>query len=426
MSSAPDRLRPLAGNDTAIPGGHGVDSPTGPTRALLGTAAVRIAARLASSAMLGVFLLLLARHMPVADFGQYILAYTLGMAVGLVVGMGAPVQVMRVGAAGGEPAAARMYVFHSVVIAAVFLTVAATLVVAAAPTMLLAGGVFAFSDTLQNYAQSHLAGIQAHSAASSLVVTQRAIPLLGCGVLVAAGRSFDAATFIALFTVTAAIAVIAPGVAAQRRHLHAAVKQFRGRPPAGSARYWALSVSGVLSQLQVATFALFASALSVGYFSMATRVTGPLTLLAAAMSTVLIPELSTRIANPTAFRGLYRRYLLITVFYCGAVAVAAWPAAWFIIEVVGSKYEPARMMLVGMIVAAGLSSVSQSVSSRYIALGWPMTATVAIVAGGITILALLALAGWSGHADVVWVVPIIGQTVVLVFMLVGRKGGHRR
>ncbi|UCZ91850.1 lipopolysaccharide biosynthesis protein [Gordonia sp. WA4-43] len=426
MSSATDRLRPVAIAGPSPPTKNDLPLVNSPRRALLGNAVLRIAARLASSAMLGVFLLLLARHMTVADFGQYILAYTLGMAVGLIVGVGAPVQAMRVSAAGGEIAAARLYVFHTIVVVTVFVLVAVALAISSAPAMLFAGGVFALSDTLQNYAQAHLAGVQAHTSASSLVFAQRAIPLMGCTVSAAAGQSLNAATLIAMFALTATIAVVAPAVVARRAAVYQALRRFRGRPPTKSARYWALSVSGVLSQLQVATFALFASALAVGYFSMATRVTGPLTLLAAAMSTVLIPELSTRVANLPAFRSLYRRYYLITVAYCGTVMIAAWPLSWLILEVVGPKYEPAQMLLVGMIVAAGLSSISQSISARYIAVGWPKTATVAIVAGGATTLALLALIGWSGHTDAVWVVPILGQTVVLVFMLFGRKGGHRR
>lgn len=425
MSSAADRSETVVVGSASVSGDDTQRPPRSP-EPLFGSAVLRITARLASSLMLGVFLLLLARHMSVAEFGHYILAYTLGMAAGLTVGLGVPVQVMRIGAAGGPAAAAHMYLFHTVAVTAVFALGVLALGASNAPAMLLAGGVFAFSDTLQNYAQSHLAGVQAHLAASVLVVMQRAIPLIGCVVVLALGGSFDAVTFSVLFALTAAAAVLAPMLASERSHLRDALRLFRGRPPTKSASYWALSISGVLSQLQVATFALFASTLAVGYFSMATRVTGPLTLLAAAMSTVFIPELANRIANPPAFRSLYRRYLQITVAYCFVVTMVAWPVSWVVIQVVGSKYEPARMMLAGMVVAAGLSSVSQSISARYIAFGWPRTATVAIVAGGTTTLALLALAGSTGHIEDVWIVPIIGQLVVLLLMVSGRKGGHRR
>ncbi|MBD0864079.1 hypothetical protein IA539_23220 [Gordonia sp. zg691] len=390
---------------------------------LAGDAARRILARVASSAMLGIFLLLLARQLTVDSFGQYILAYTVGMVIGLAAGFGAPVQVMRVSATGGSAAAARLYVVHSVSVSAVFLIAVGGLLYWELPAIVVAGGVFAYSDTVGNFAQNFLAGIRAHTAASCLVVAQRALPLIAWGALVAGGRGIDASSLICIFGITAAVALLVPAVSAGLRVLHHAITAFDDRSERPAAPFWALSVSGVLSQLQVSALALFAPPLTVGYFAMATRVTGPLTLLSAAMSTVVVPELSDNVDDGSTFSRIYRRYRNGIIAYCVLVVLAAWPISWVILQIIGTKYDPAQPMLVGMIVAAGISSISQAISAKYIAVGRPNIVTTAIVAGGSATLALLALAGHLDRLDIIWLIPIAGQLLVLAAMLSDSRTG---
>ncbi|MFC8316343.1 GDSL-type esterase/lipase family protein [Gordonia sp. NPDC057258] len=387
-------------------------------------ATVRILARVASSAMLGVFLLLLARALPVDTFGQYILAYTLGVVVGLAAGFGAPIRVMRLSASDDTPTAAALFVAHTVPVSGVFLVATAGLILAGLPVIVVAGVLFAYSDTVQNFAQSFLAGTHAHTAASCLVVVQRAVPLVVWGGLALSGIGLDAAALAVIFSCTAVTALVVPAVPIGVRGLRRAIRELR-RPGAETVRYWALAMSGTLAQLQVSALAVFATPLTVGYFAMATRVTGPLTLLSAALSTVAVPELARTVDDASAFDRIYCRYRNLVIVYCVVVIVAAWPAAWAVVHVVGTKYEPAQLLLTGVIIAAGISSLSQAISAKHIAAGRPDTVTAAIVLGGGATLALLLLAGALDHVGAIWLAPIAGQLLVLAALLSDVHEGGR-
>ncbi len=388
-------------------------------------ATVRILARVASSAMLGAFLLLLARALPVDTFGQYVLAYTLGVVAGLAVGFGAPIRVMRVGASDDDhTTAAGLYVAHTIAVSTVFLIIVAGLAFGGLPLIVVAGVMFAYSDTVQNFAQNFLAGTHAHTAASCLVVVQRAVPLAVWGVLALSGSDLGAAALVVIFACTAATALLVPAVSIGVRGVRDAAGELRG-PGTGTARYWALAMSGTLAQLQVSALAVCAPPLTVGYFAMATRVTGPLTLLSAALSTVAVPELARHVDDASTFDRIYRRYRNVVGAYCVVVVLAAWPVAWVIVQIVGAKYEPAQNLLIGMIIAAGISSVSQAISSKHIAAGRPGTVTAAIVLGGVVTLLLLLLAGALDHLDAIWLAPIAGQLLVLTALLSDVHEGGR-
>ncbi|WP_347957849.1 GDSL-type esterase/lipase family protein [Gordonia aichiensis] len=404
----------------------------GTARGVARDAALRIGARAAGSLMLGGTLLILAKAMTVDDFGRFILVYTVGMAVSLVAGLGMPMRALRVNALDDpQAAAARLFVVHTVATLAVAALAAAGIAAAAVvgfgfSTVVLAGAVFAYSDAVQNYAQAHLAGLGAHGGASALGMVQRAVPLTAVAAALAWHVAVENALLIAFLT-TAVLGVASPvrsAVAGRRRGRVVEPGAKRTGQPAGGERgrgFWLLSISGVLAQLQVPAFALFASATAVGWFALATRVTGPLTLFAAAASTVLIPELARRIGDPPEFDRIFRRYLGATGIYLAVVVLGAIPGAWLVIEVVGEKYAPARWMLAGLVVAAGLSSVSQSVSSAFLARGRPGRVTGAIVAGGSLTLVLLVLCAYTGAVDLVWAAPVVGQATVLAILLDGLR-----
>jgi O-antigen/teichoic acid export membrane protein len=375
--------------------------------------------------MLGIFLLLLARHLSVVEFGQFVLAYTLGIAVGLAVGFGASVRVIRANALDdGIVVAHGLYVVHSVATAAAAAVALAGVALAGGPVVLLAGLMFAYSDTVQNYGQAHLSGVNRHKAASALIVGQRLIPLVACVSSILVTGSVNMALIAAVFAITAAIALAAPLFSLSKKVLGSLLRGPRKLPFRGAASYWMLSVSSMVTQLQVPGFALFASAATLGFFSMATRVTGPLTLLSAAISTVLIPELSARVRDNTSFTRLSRRYVYVAACYCGVIFALAWPMALVVVKIVGDKYQPALAMLIAMMMAAGLSSVSQAISCRVIALGRPSVATIAILFGGLLTLAIVVAVGAAGHDQLVWIAPVLGQVAVLILIMIGDRRGR--
>ena len=385
-------------------------------RRILRDATLRISARAAGSVILGVTLLLLATTMSVDDFGRFILAYTVGMAVGLVAGLGAPMRVLRVNALNNpDGAASWQFTVHTAATAVAFGIALVGLTLSGAVAVLVAGAVFAYSDTVQNYAQSHLAGLGRHSSASALGIAQRAVPLAAIIAAHQAGTSSTPAVLIVAFAATVVL-----GLAAPVQHARGRARRV-GRASEVGGGYWTLSMSGVLAQLQVPAFAVFATATTVGWFALATRVTGPLTLVAAAMSTVLIPELSRRVGDTDDFDRIFRRYLAVTVGYLVIVVLGAIPGAWLVVRVVGDKYSPAQSMLTGLIVAAGVSSVSQSVSASYIARGRPGRVTAAIVIGGSVTIVLLAVCGHADATGLVWAAPVAGQAAVLAVLVDGLR-----
>lgn len=399
-----------SGSATGKPG-----DPVGQTHRALARATVwRIAARAAGSLMLGAFLLLLAGQLSVTAFGQLILVYSLGMVVGTVAGLGAPTQALRATAVDDSAgSAASLFVIHTVVVGGTALIAIGLLGMAGAPAVCAAGACFAASDTLTNYAQSHLAGQGAHWQASALLVVQRAAPLI----VVAIPRSGTAGTvhlLIAVFLATATLAVLAPLATVRVRALRD-LRWTGSRPGLG---YWMLSMSGTLAQLQVPAIALVAGSQTVGYLALATRVTGPLTLLSAAAATVLIPELARRTGDAAGFGALYRRYRHWTTGYCALLVVLAWPISLLVVELAGGKYRPAQAMVAGLTVAAGLSCVSQAVCAKRVARGAPGRAAAAITAGGCLTLIGLVVLGAAGATALLGAAPVLGQLAVLALLTV--------
>lgn len=153
-----------------------------PRRTVLRSALGRVTARGISSVALGLLLILLARGTDPQSLGVLMTAYAIGLIVGAAAGFGMPVRVLRapaerVGTAG------MLYRVHTTVVCAVFaVAVAGSLALSVVATC---GLLFAWGDTLLNYAQAHLVATGRDVAGNVLIVAIRVIPLVLVGAALA-------------------------------------------------------------------------------------------------------------------------------------------------------------------------------------------------------------------------------------------------
>lgn len=369
-----------------------------------------MAARAVSSLALGLFLVVLARGTEVRALGTFMTAYAVGLIIGSAVGLGAPVRILRAPAERpGLPGA--LYRVHTVVVCAVFgvavLGCSAWSVVAAC------GLVFAWGDTVLNYAQAHLVATGRHRAGNLLILAHRLAPLVtATGLLVTSGSVAFPALAVAL-AIPVVLGVVVPHSASER----SAALDWRSVFEPGWFGYLGYTGAAMVGQLQIPVLGAAGGASMAAAYSVAARVSGPLTLITVSLSQVLVPELARRQHDPARFRTVYRIVVLGGAGYAVIVALVSWPVARAVTALAGPQYTDATVLVAACVVAAGLSANSQGLSVKLLALGRPQRATAAILVGNVTGLVVLFGTGLSQNLRSVAWAPIVTETVVLALMV---------
>ncbi|MGZ8176979.1 lipopolysaccharide biosynthesis protein [Williamsia sp. SKLECPSW1] len=386
-------------------------------RRVASLAVARVGSRAVSSIALGMSLLLIARGTSVADFGHFMTAYTVGLIVGLAVGFGAPTRILRAGVE-KTTLAGTLFSTHTVAVTIAVVVGLTALAGVGVATVTVAGVLFAVGDTVQNYAQAHLTARDRQVLANIVVVSHRLIPLVAVICSLALTARVDFAVLAAVYLIPIAIGVLAPMSDVSIGATRAWREALRG-----SGGYWVYSLAAVIPQLQIPLLALVVVPQLVGEYSLATRVIGPITLLTASLSAVLVPELARRLDDVIAFRTLYRFSTRLSGVYLLIVMVAAWPGALAVVALAGPKYRDAAVLVFAMIVAAGIAAFGQAANSVLLAVGGAGLSAVAIVAGATVGLGLLVVSGVWLNGDWLWVAPVVTQIITLV-MLVGFAGSR--
>ncbi|MFC4744442.1 hypothetical protein [Gordonia hankookensis] len=345
-------------------------------------------------------------------------AYSIGIIVGLAAGIGAPTRVLR---APGEdrPVYGTLYSVHTILVTTAFGMAFFVAAVTIPTWTVMAGLMLALGDTVQNYAQGQMTSLGRLTSANVLVLLHRLVPL--CVVVIwyldVGEVSFPAVTV--AFAVPVALGVVAPLRSARAFGVGPIEGLFRS-----SLGYWAYSGSAVATQLQVPTLTAVATTATAGAFAMATRVVGPITLVTASITVVLVPELARRLHRWKDFEHLYRLLIGVCSGYAAFVVVAAVPMAWVIVDVAGPQYRDAMPVVAGAIVGAGLSACSQGFNAKLLAVGRPGLATAAVLTGaGVSLVMLVVLGARStGGVGVLAMVPVVSQVVVLVMMITFARG----
>ncbi len=389
------------------------------SRVVVTRSALRISTRVVSSLALGVCLMVTARGTLVADFGTFMTAYAIGLVAGLIAGIGAPVRVLRAPAE-SNPIAGTLFVVHTVLVGTVFVVLAAAYSAAGMRWAIGAGLLFALGDTLQNYAQAYLTAHDLHVSANLLVVAHRLAPLVAVGSCYLALGVVRFHWMAVGFVIPIVLGLAVPWAQARRSAwapVGAVFRRWTG--------YWGYSGSAIVGQLQVPVLSVVATATTVGTFSMALRVVGPITLVTASITAIVVPELARRLGSPHSFAVLYRSVLTACAGYCAVVVALCWPGAVVVVALAGPQYHGAVALVAATIVGAGLSACSQGFNAKLLAVGTPGRATVAILAGGVLALGMLLVIGIAHATWALWTVPVVSQAVVLAAMVMVGSGGAR-
>jgi O-antigen/teichoic acid export membrane protein len=376
------------------------------------SAAWRVASRIVSSAVFGITLLLLARISPVASYGEFMVAGAVAVIAGIVTGFGAPTRVLR-SAVEHEPMplVRGLYLAHLGLILALTALLLAIAAVGGMSATVSAGFLWGTGDVIQMYAQNHFAGLGRHRAASWLVATQRLLPCATVVAYLLQGREADYPVVAAAFAATLLIGAVAPfwSVRGTRCDFASALR--------GATRWWGLSMSNVLYQLQAPVLAAVANTVVVGLYAMSSRVIGPLLLLPASLATVIIPELARRITTGGA-RELHRKFSSLCLAYAVVAVACAWPIGFIVTRIAGPEYHAALPLVAGMVCAAGLSAYTQALAALLIAAGQPNQVTACVSSGGVLALLLLAVLGVWGSVASLAAAQVAAEVVVLTGLLV--------
>jgi O-antigen/teichoic acid export membrane protein len=189
-----------------------------------------------------------------------------------------------------------------------------------------------------------------------------------------------------------------------------------------SRGYWLFNVIECLGMLDTVLVRAFGGPTAAGLYSIANRVVNPINIVTSAILSTITPAAATA-KRPEDQASILRRSTAIAVI-SGAAFVAAAPLiANVAIRVLGDGYGGAERMIVGFVVAAALSGVSQTLVARYVIEGRSLILAFNLAIGialGLVSTVIAASANWP---LLLWVCPIFMQSAILTALAVNRR--HR-
>ena len=371
--------------------------------------ASRVLARGAASALQAATLIVVARAAGPSSFGIFALALSIGYIGGSLVGVGASARILRIGAeTDGRRLASALFLVR---VAGSLLTCGLTLVSLLfwdAPMVVLAAAILAASDLMVDFTQAHMAGNGNLSASSALVVTQRGI-VAGTVVISYFLGQFDFIWIVISCTGVFFLALVYP--------LRVFVRPMNiGIVLRASVGYWASGLVANFRQGEPIAVAGVVGEAAAGGYAIASRMANPLLIFSSAMQTVFVPDLA-RTNGTDAFSRVFRRLFLLSVSYAALLLVASPLVAELAGIFLGPEYANSRALILAMVIASGLSSVSTAYQSRFIALGQPGLSAAIIGLTTILGLGVILCIGTIFGPAYLWICPIATQLALAVGMI---------
>jgi O-antigen/teichoic acid export membrane protein len=373
----------------------------------------RVAARGLAAVLQAVSFVVLARQLGAGGFGAVAVGISTGTIVSTLTGFGGGSRALRLG----------METEHKRVATAMFSAQCpAALISGAISCVVVTGlldrewwigvavGVMVLSDALCGLEQAVLAGLIRPLASAGLLLFQRAAPFT-CLTL----AYFVSVPAILGYAVGAAIAAVS-AIVRPIRDWHRPIRFVE--LISSSRGYWSSKVAESLGMLDIVVVRLFAGGSAVGLYSIANRVANPLHIIATSILSVVTPA-AAQAQRREGNTDILRRATAISVI-CGAVVSACSPlVAEIAIKMLGPEFAPAKMMIVGFIVAVAISGVSQTIIARYLVEGMPSLVALSLAIGiGIGLLVtMVAALHWSTW---LWISPILMQLTIISLLLVNR------
>ncbi|MFF1382210.1 lipopolysaccharide biosynthesis protein [Arthrobacter sp. NPDC058288] len=391
--------------------------------------AFRVIARFAGSLGQAGFLILLARELGPAEFGIVAIVLSVGYIVSAFTSFGTGVRVLRLAAETDSQRTATKFLYMRITGTALTAVICSTMVFAASPTSTLIAVSMIASDQVVDYAQAYLAGTNRQIKSSLVVIFQRLIPFMVIGS--ASVASFFSGELIMISFLSTLICGLLIPLRERAKSVRYWSKDTWSELK-GSTGYWMSSLAPNIGQLQAPALGLVVDAASVGLFAIAARLTNPLSILVGALQTLLMPELARR-RGTARFRTLYRASVSASAAYGLALCLSAWLITDIAILLLGRDYESARWLIIGMIIASGMSAVSQAFQSKLLAEGRAAVVAWIVGTGSSIGLAALVVIVALGGMPWLWVSPIVAQAIIAVGLAssanaalprVGRHSNH--
>lgn len=371
----------------------------------------RFASRVLAAALQAATLVLLARMGGPSAFGVFAAVTATGYLANAVTSAGTSVRVLRINAEPGQRER----------LAGSFLTirlVGSLLIISVGCALSLltdqrgpavAAAILVAADNLGDYAQAFYSGMQRHTKASTFIVAQRLIPLVAIVPSTWSSGEFEWTQL----TVVAFILTVATALVLVRD----TTPTMPGRGLRGTGGYWLAALSSNALQLQIPALATVVNAATVGLYSIATRLMGPLTILVSALQSIAVPHLAAQLGKPAYARGV-RLLLSLSCAYGLALSLMSPLGAALLIDLLGSDYERARSLLVAMFIAAGLSAVAQALQADLIAAGLPSRSATVVLGGTILGIGWLIFIANARGGDLLWTCPLVIQGLVTTGMAI--------
>jgi O-antigen/teichoic acid export membrane protein len=360
--------------------------------------------------------IVLARQLGADGFGAVAVGISTGAVASILTGLGGGTRALRLGLEQGlKRVASAMFVAQCV---SACISGATSWVVVAGLlhrewSLGLAVGIMVASDTLCALEQAVLAGLQRQAASAGLLFFQRAAPF--SGVVLANFMDTPAIVGYAAGAVLAAIAAVIRPIREWSRPI-----SFR-RLVSTSRGYWLKNIVECLGLLDTVLVRIFAGSTAAGLYGIAGRVMNPIHIVTTSILSIVTPAAAALEQGSQAQATILRKCTKISVL-CAVVFVMLSPVvAEIVIRILGPEYIPARKMVIGFMIAAAISGISQTIVARYVVEG--RLGTVAASLGfGITLgLVATVVAAAGDWAAWLWLAPVVLQVAILAFLTLNRR-----
>jgi O-antigen/teichoic acid export membrane protein len=270
------------------------------------------------------------------------------------------------------------------------------------------------SDALCGLEQAVLAGAQRQLASAALILFQRAVPFI-----LVLLSDFVGVQRLLGYGVGVAIAAV-PAVVLPIHDWHHPIGL--SRLIATSRGYWLFNTIGCVGMLDTVFVRAFGGPTAAGLYSISSRVVNPINIVTSSILSTITPAAA--VAKPEDQVLMLRRSTAIAAI-CGVAFVAASPLiANVAISVLGDAYSGAERMIVGFIVAAALSGVSQTLVARYVIEGRSLILALSLAIGmalGLLSIVVAATVNWT---LLLWLCPIFMQSAILSTLTLNRRRGR--
>jgi len=377
----------------------------------------RVLARASAAVFQALCFVALARQLGAISFGAVAVGISVGAVVSVLTGFGGGTRALRLGLESERRSVASAMFVAQCSSALVSGAASLVAVIALLDQEWWIGVVVATvvaSDALCGLEQAVLAGAQRQLASAALILFQRAVPFI-----LVLLSDFVGVQRLLGYGVGVAIAAV-PAVVLPIHDWHHPIGL--SRLIATSRGYWLFNTIGCVGMLDTVFVRAFGGPTAAGLYSISSRVVNPINIVTSSILSTITPAAA--VAKPEDQVLMLRRSTAIAAI-CGVAFVAASPLiANVAISVLGDAYSGAERMIVGFIVAAALSGVSQTLVARYVIEGRSLILALSLAIGmalGLLSIVVAATVNWT---LILWLCPIFMQSAILSTLTLNRRRGR--